>query len=446
MNSKTKIFLIAVWAFVSVVAASANDLGSAIPKAPQPPGTLRLVITFSAATHGDDPTKLARSIASDYGTLEQPFVAKGEMSFVLFAPPNQLERIKLDPRIGRIDGLPESASTTSSSGAQASRPSVTVAVATTSKPPTKSPIRKAPSAALDPTPVYDYSYDGSGNITAISNDHYAYDPAGRLVQGSAGQGAVTQTYRYDGYGNLTSTTTSPDGARCTGNVDCSIATTIDPATNHITSNQAQYDAAGNLTHFDDYTYAWDAAGMMHRQTGTNVDRQFLYDANDERIATYENGEWHWTWRDLDGKVLRVMTSTDGPNGLGTANLTWVEDDIYRGTSMLASETPTGRRHYHLDHLGSPRLITDDAGQRLGQHTYLPFGAELESSLLENPREAKQFTGHERDLVDGDVHELDYMQGSFSVGCRPRTLASTLRCSRSGISRMPTACALMSAVM
>ena len=125
MNSKTKIFLIAVLSLVNVVAVSANEFGSGIPKAPEPTGTLRLVITFSAATHGDDPTKLARSIASDYGTLEQPFVAKGEMSFALFVRPNQLERIKLDPRIGRIDGLPESAPTASPSGAQASRPSVT---------------------------------------------------------------------------------------------------------------------------------------------------------------------------------------------------------------------------------------------------------------------------------------------------------------------------------
>src|SRR6201999_24911 len=80
--------------------------------------------------------------------------------------------------------------------------------------------------------------------------------------------------------------------------------------------------------------------------------------------------------------------------------------------LLAAETPQGRRQVHLDHLGSARLITNDAGQTLGAHTYLPFGAELDSAEIETPVEAKQFTGHERDTLPGDLHTLDYMHARY----------------------------------
>jgi RHS repeat-associated protein len=40
----------------------------------------------------------------------------------------------------------------------------------------------------------------------------------------------------------------------------------------------------------------------------------------------------------------------------------VESDyIYRDGSLLAAETPQGTRHFHLDHLGTPRLITASGG-------------------------------------------------------------------------------------
>jgi hypothetical protein len=38
---------------------------------------------------------------------------------------------------------------------------------------------------------------------------------------------------------------------------------------------------------------------------------------------------------------------------------------------LVSETNTGRRHYSLDHLGTPRLITDGFGPVKAYHLYYP---------------------------------------------------------------------------
>ncbi len=62
-------------------------------------------------------------------------------------------------------------------------------------------------------------------------------------------------------------------------------------------------------------------------------------------------------------------------------------------------------YYHLDHLGTPRVITDINGHLVEQHKYLPFGEELNAPTGMN---SHQFTGHERDGETG----LDYMLARY----------------------------------
>jgi RHS repeat-associated protein len=69
------------------------------------------------------------------------------------------------------------------------------------------------------------------------------------------------------------------------------------------------------------------------------------------------------------------------------------------------------RHYHLDHLGSPRLVTDSAGVKLFGHTFLPYGEEVtDPTQSESPF---RFTGHERDFQFGtSLDDQDYMHARF----------------------------------
>src|SRR5256885_12529176 len=129
---------------------------------------------------------------------------------------------------------------------------------------------------------------------------------------------------------------------------------------------------------------------MTWQSEKGAVRRYVYTADDERLAVYDGARWTWTIRDLGGRVLREFTS-DGADG--TANWKWRRDTIYRGSQLLAAEVqnydvnevPQGRQtlHFHLDHLGTPRLITDAAGFRIGLHSYYPFGAELAMSPSES---------------------------------------------------------------
>jgi len=270
-----------------------------------------------------------------------------------------------------------------------------------------------------------YAYDGAGNIKAIGADVYAYDAFGRLVSGSADiqhNHAGVQTYDYDEFGNRTSVSRSFGATDCIG--PCELNATIQRTTNHITDHGALYDAAGNLIAIDNATYSYDAASMLTHATVGSDDREFLYTADDERLATKQGVSWTWTVRGLDNKVLRELTSL-GPD----TSRQWSKDYVWRGGLLLASVTPTFpgasttiTQHYHLDHLGTPRVITNDNGLQIGVHAYYPFGAELNLTPRETATELMKFTGHERDQLASDAHTLDAMHARYEMGTMGRFLS------------------------
>ncbi len=243
-----------------------------------------------------------------------------------------------------------------------------------------------------------------------------------------------QDYAYDSFGNRTAASRTGGSVGCLGG--CELSPAIDAATNHITG--AQYDAAGNLTFIQDVVgnttynanYTYDSAGSLVHAATNNDDRQFIYTADDERIATARGASWTWTVRGLDGKVLREFTSLQPQGGLPTSNRQWAKDYIWRDGLLLASVTattpgnltPTTTQHFHLDHLGTPRVVTGDKGVQLGVHSYYPFGAELSLTPNEQPAELMKFTGHERDALGNDPHTLDDMHARYEMGTMGRFLS------------------------
>ncbi|HYS54717.1 MAG TPA: RHS repeat-associated core domain-containing protein, partial [Thermoanaerobaculia bacterium] len=107
---------------------------------------------------------------------------------------------------------------------------------------------------------------------------------------------------------------------------------------------------------------------------------------------------------------------------------WVEDYVYRDGLLLGGERPAeegGRRHFHIDHLGSPRLVTGDTTGKIAEHDYYPFGVEINPPGLRQEtangldrEEPMKFTGHERDFNVGtnseNVNYDDYMHARYDV--------------------------------
>jgi len=92
---------------------------------------------------------------------------------------------------------------------------------------------------------------------------------------------------------------------------------------------------------------------------------------------------------------------------GLAILSVLLTALWQPVPALAQTPPVSVvEYYHLDALGSVRVVTDDIGQVIARHDFLPFGEEWPSST--NAKQKKLFTGHERDADTG----LDYFGARY----------------------------------
>ena len=257
-----------------------------------------------------------------------------------------------------------------------------------------------------------YAYDGAGNIRSIGSDSYVYDAAGRLVQSDLT--GTRSNFGYDAFGNRIYCT---QGA---GNCQYSA---IDAPTNRLSSATYETGGSGNVADFGGHTYAYDAVNMATRDLTVSSTREFVYTADDERLAVYTvgGGAWNWTVRDVSGKVLREFTSQNPASGpMGSDSWAWSKDYVWREGILLASRQmdpfsgSLSTDHYHLDYLGTPRRITDDHNRIVGIHDYYAFGAEDPHGTNESPITRMRFTAHERDGAGASAGPgmLDYMHARY----------------------------------
>ena len=227
-----------------------------------------------------------------------------------------------------------------------------------------------------------FEYDGAGNIKALRG----------MVEPVARPAGAHQDYTYDGFGNLTKITLND--------------TTYQDLPTSASSNRltaSGYDPSGNITAWGGYTYTYDALNAMTALTGGTLNKAYRYDAEGERLTFREgaSGPWTYTLRGLDGKVLREYSY----NG---STWSWGKDVVYRQGQLLAAIDSTGAKHFTLDHLGSPRLITDASRAILEYHAYWGYGQEIDTAC---GVERMKFTGHERDN-QCTAGTLDYMHARY----------------------------------
>jgi RHS repeat-associated protein len=265
-----------------------------------------------------------------------------------------------------------------------------------------------------------YKYDAAGNIFRMGSDEFTYDAVGRLVK--AALSGETQRFAYDRHGNHTTfpgTTITPS-----------------PATNRLPVSVASYDDGGNLISYKDprqtkylYRYEYDPFNMLRHMTAWNgpaqaLGRMFLYNAHDERVATIDYIAARpqvvetWSARDAGNRVIRdfqrkydAHAPLPGGRDPAARGWTWTHDYVFRGRTLAASVDAAGTTHVDVDHLGSPRVLSNAAGAASPVRSYKPFGQEV-ASTASTLRLA--FTGHERDEAGGDLKfgTVDYMHARY----------------------------------
>ncbi len=228
------------------------------------------------------------------------------------------------------------------------------------------------------------TYDGAENLKSMGEVTYTYDGVGRLAS-HAWQASSPDTYTYDKFGNVL---WGVEG------VLHPFPPEVDPATNRfVTNGNTAYDAAGNLLRTSSMgEWRYDALNQMTTQNWM----RYAYDGFGERTVTLVAGSWIYQLRNPDGQVLSTANQVDG---------TFYRDDdfIYLGNRLIADvdyDWNFGTRHYHLDHLGSTRLLTRSDGSTAAAIGYAPYGWGYGVSSTTD----MLFTGHERNGSAGS----DYM--------------------------------------
>ena len=263
----------------------------------------------------------------------------------------------------------------------------------------------------------------SQGFTAVQN--YSYDSQNRMKQADEKplnylQADCTahpekcwqQTFTYDRYGNRrfdpVNTTTLESG--CT-TVICNpeVSTTNNRLVGYT------FDSAGNTTK--------DAENRRFTYDGENKQVKVeTLDSNGTVIGTV--GDYFY-----DGAGKRVKKVV--PNGETTVFVYDASGKLVAEYSTVLSLTPQVS-YLTDDHLGSPRISTNQNGTVLARHDYHPFGEEIYniggriSALGYTSDEVRQkFTGYERDQeTDLDFAQARYFNYGFGRFSSPDPLAAS----------------------
>lgn len=224
---------------------------------------------------------------------------------------------------------------------------------------------------------------------------YTYDDLNRLQAAEEKVSSVTtwkQTFEIDRFGNreIDASNTTTLGSCPTAVCDPDISDT----TNRITTSGYTYDSNGNLLeNAADERFAYDQENHQTKffvatNSGSTPDATYYYDG--------------------DGRRVKKISSTE--------ETTFVYDGFGKLIAEYAAEPPASHRVSYLttDHLGSPRVITDQSGAVVSRKDFTAFGeesvtAERAGHPEYDPPEIRQnYTGYQKDTESG----LEFAQARY----------------------------------
>ncbi len=256
-----------------------------------------------------------------------------------------------------------------------------------------------------------YGYDDANRLTTVTQGsattHIDYDQANRRTSLTLPNGLVTE-YTYDAASQVTGLTYrhastilgvltyAYDSAGNRREVGGSFARTTLP----LSATSLGYDAANQLTGWNDSVFTYDANGSLvssglrnhiwnPRQElaaiGGDVSASFQYDAVGRRVAKVVNGVETGFLHDRDDAVQEVRGGSLVFRLIGGRVDEW-----------FARQESAGARYALLDALGSTIALADSTGAITTQLTYEPYGRASVSGS--NGTNTFEFTGRDRDTT------------------------------------------------
>src|SRR6185312_12257730 len=235
--------------------------------------------------------------------------------------------------------------------------------------------------------------NGGTSVSASFNETFAYDGVNRLT-GVVDNGGWSRYFAYDQYSNMWLCGwpgIAPNGSAPTATYCSKTPSGIFNNANQIIGRS--YDGAGNM------------ASLM----GSN----FSYDAENRITTAVQPGIGTVTYT-YDGDGRRVMKAVS--TGLQTVYVYDIGGKLVAEYSSGAVSVPPCHTCFlSTDHLGSTRLVTDENGNTVSRHGYIPFGEEIQANS--GGRDGsfgtfdfvnQKFTGKERDQETG----LDYFGARY----------------------------------
>lgn len=228
---------------------------------------------------------------------------------------------------------------------------------------------------------------------------YKYDSLNRLMEAKETVNSSQkwiQNFNYDRYGNRTSLD------QYIGAVHTTQSPAFDQYTNRFQSSEnVQYDAAGNVTRDPDGTqflFNGDSKQVEVRNASNAPIGYYYYDGNGKRVKKVTNSETTIFVYDAFGKLLGEYST------------------------VLSSKPAVN--YTATDPLGSPRVITDGDGNITSRRDFMPFGEELNAGIGDRTTAAKygygddnvrqRFTGYEKDIETGlDFAEARYYDNNYA---------------------------------
>lgn len=238
----------------------------------------------------------------------------------------------------------------------------------------------------------DSSGHNNGNIISITDtvssartQTFSYDPLNRIATGAQADNFFNLTYGYDPWGNMQESGTSNFNQL----FDTLNRIQHPPSCNPIA--QFCYDAAGDLlVDNHSHAYVYDAEGRIKTVDGPVA--TYSYNAGGDRVRKDASGtatEYVY----FGGNIVAEKNPSTGA---------WTDYIFGYGGKRLAKDTSldgTAAQYYHADHIGSVRVMTDNAGIKIQDCTFNPFGEQV-SCTPDNVSNHYRFTGKERDQESG----------------------------------------------